>query len=228
VKYVARPLSNTTDEPVTTANGLSEALVRSLANGTVTFDFGVDVQTDANSQPIEDPTVSWSRHPEGRREWLARIEIPKQSVDPHSALAENLAYSPWHSLTEHRPLGLINHMRKPVYRSMAIHRHELNQVFPVDTSEVPLTAGCAHRASSEDPAIAQSPDERSGSSAARQSGGAWKPLRLIVGLLLAAACVLLEVKKFGTAPWPPDNWICGVAGKSVLSATMLSIKRRLY
>ena len=229
VKYVARPRSNAADRPVTTTNGLSEALARSLANETFSFDFGVDVQTDANSQPIEDPTVSWSRLADGRREWLARIEIQKQSVDPHSALAENLAYSPWHGLIEHRPLGLINHMRRPVYRSMAIHRHELNQVFPVDTSEVPATAGCAqHAGTGEEPAAAPSFAERSGGRAARGSGGAWKPARFIIGLFLAAACVLFEVKKFATAPWPPDNWICSVAGKSALNATMLSIKRRLY
>jgi hypothetical protein len=141
VKYVARPRSRRPQTPLTSADGLADALVSGLANNAFAFDFGVDVQTDARSQPIENATVSWSAHG-ARREWLAHIEIHKQAVDPHSSLAENLAFSPWHARVEHRPLGAINAVRKPVYQRAAIHRHRLNDISPADTSEVPGTPGC--------------------------------------------------------------------------------------
>lgn len=139
VKYLAKPLSIgsiAADAGVTSENGLSDSLVSRLANEGVAFDFGADVQTDPSLQPIEDPTVNWSEKG-ARFERLARIDIPKQTVDPKSALAENLVFSPWHALEEHRPLGGINRARKPVYREMAKRRHEVNAVTPAGTSEIP-------------------------------------------------------------------------------------------
>ena len=45
--------------------------------------------------------------------------------------------SPWHGLRQHEPLGHINRLRKPIYRSLAIWRHELNGVVPADTAGIP-------------------------------------------------------------------------------------------
>ena len=42
------------------------------------------------------------------------------------AFGENLSYTPWHSLAEHRPLGGINRARKVVYRAISMFRHECN------------------------------------------------------------------------------------------------------
>jgi hypothetical protein len=56
---------------------------------------------------------------------LATITIPPQDFlsETHRAFGERLAFSPWHSLPEHRPLGSINHARRDVYDDSSIARH---------------------------------------------------------------------------------------------------------
>ena len=130
VKYVATPRVSTAQPPISGPDGLATALVAQLANGAFEFDFAVDVQIDASAQPIEDPTRKWSAAPGARRVRLARIEIPAQAAVPTSALAENLAFSPWHTLAAHRPLGFINRARSPIYHDLAAQRRRLNSVDP--------------------------------------------------------------------------------------------------
>ena len=131
VKYVVRPrLAMQPPGRLASPNGLATALVDRLSYTDASFDFGVDVQTDADAQPIEDPTVSWSTQRNARREWLAVIEIPRQDVDPHSHIAEDIAFSPWRVSEEHQPLGAINRARQPIYRDMSTLRHDLNDVAP--------------------------------------------------------------------------------------------------
>ena len=130
VKYVAVPRAGGSGPAPVVADGLSEAIARQLAETAFVFDFGVDIQTDASRQPIDDPTVAWSAQPGARRVWLGRIDIPVQMVEPGASLAENLAFSPWHTLAEHRPLGFINNARREVYLAMSRRRRELNGVDP--------------------------------------------------------------------------------------------------
>jgi hypothetical protein len=146
VKYVVRPQDRdlATASTLADANGLSRALVEALATREVVFDFGVDVQTDPARQPIEDPTIKWSALPSARREWLGTVTIPAQTVDPHSSLAEDLAFSPWHTTEDHCPLGAINRARRPVYEELAILRHQANGVSPAGGSEIPSRAPGNH------------------------------------------------------------------------------------
>jgi hypothetical protein len=138
VKYVARPrVLNPRKGPVGKRNGLARALADTLCVQDVIFDFGVDIQTNSQLQPIEDPRTPWSTVAQARREWLGALTISSQIVDPTSTLAEDLSFSPWHTTEDHRPLGRINAARAPVYQEMATLRHELNGVFPPGTSEVP-------------------------------------------------------------------------------------------
>ena len=43
------------------------------------------------------------------------------------AFCENLSFTPWHSLPQHRPLGAVNRVRRTVYESVSKKRHALNQ-----------------------------------------------------------------------------------------------------
>lgn len=54
----------------------------------------------------------------------ATITIPPQDfeTDERRALCESLTFSPWHGLAEHRPLGGINRLRRPVYDASGRHR----------------------------------------------------------------------------------------------------------
>lgn len=41
---------------------------------------------------------------------------------------DNLSFTPWHSLPEHRPLGGINRARKIIYEALSEFRHQQNKV----------------------------------------------------------------------------------------------------
>jgi len=71
-----------------------------------TFDFRVQLRTDATPDVIETPTVEWNT-PE---QVVARITIPAQIFDrpEQERFGELLSYTPWHALPEHRPVGQIN------------------------------------------------------------------------------------------------------------------------
>lgn len=91
------------------------------------FTFSIQPQTDAASQPIEDPTVLWDEHQAPFIE-VASIRIPKQKFDSNAqqAFCENLSFTPWHSLPEERPVGGINRLRRAVYEAVSSLRHKLN------------------------------------------------------------------------------------------------------
>ena len=78
------------------------------------FDFYINPQTDATTMPVEDPTVEWTSPPVK----LATISINPQSFGSAEQVSfiENLSWSPWNCLPEHRPLGGINRARLSVYR----------------------------------------------------------------------------------------------------------------
>jgi hypothetical protein len=123
VKYKAAcPATNQQPVAGKDKDYLNAALAAGLRAGPASFDFVVHVQTDPEHQPIDDPTVSWSKN--GAREFkLATITIPKQPVLNSSRLAETIVYSPWNCLEAHVPLGKINLARKHVYPSLAVTRH---------------------------------------------------------------------------------------------------------
>ncbi|GEM_PF-398891 len=111
-------------------NYLREAMAQYLGNQEAYFDFYIQLQTDPYKMPIEDPTIEWK----GAQEYkVATIRIPAQVFDSPEQMefGENLSYSPWHCLPEHRPLGGINRTRKEVYQHTASLRHKLNGLDPL-------------------------------------------------------------------------------------------------
>jgi hypothetical protein len=96
-----------------------------LVSGDICYNLGVmfqDPNDDAANPsvtPIEDAAVVWSTPVF----WVAQLFIPTQSLDVNAESGCNdLSFSPWHSLEEHRPLGNINRVRKAVYAASAEHR----------------------------------------------------------------------------------------------------------
>jgi hypothetical protein len=104
-------------------------MVRQLSSGDAYFDFAVQKQVDPYTMPIEDPGKEWSES-ESPFLKVATIRILKQEFDSEKQreFGENLSYSPWHALPEHRPLGGINRARKVVYAFISTFRHEYNHV----------------------------------------------------------------------------------------------------
>ena len=73
---------------------------------------------------IENATTTWPDELAGYDN-VARITIPvPQQPDTQQAIndCEKLAFTPWHSLAAHRPIGGINRLRQKVYDSSAEHR----------------------------------------------------------------------------------------------------------
>lgn len=110
-----------------TPNFLRENMWKRLAQGGACFDFMVQLRKHHSEMPIEDPTIEWSEK-DSPFILVAKIIIPRQEfVSPKQVtFCENLSFTPWHTLPEHRPLGGINRVRKIVYDTVSRVRHELN------------------------------------------------------------------------------------------------------
>lgn len=115
------------------ADFLRDNLAGHLKQAPACFDFVVQVRNDDALQPIEDPRIEW-KEDRAPFERVARVTIPQQEFRSKAQMdfCENLAYTPWHSLVEHRPLGGINRVRKDVYQGVSRLRHELNGVTPIE------------------------------------------------------------------------------------------------
>jgi hypothetical protein len=110
-----------------TADYLREAMVATMAEHDVEFDFLIQVQTDARRMPIEDDGIEW---PESLSPFVpvARLLLPAQNFDSASqlAFAHNLSFNPWHALEAHRPLGNQNRARRTIYVELSALRQRMN------------------------------------------------------------------------------------------------------
>ncbi|MGV3524725.1 MAG: catalase family protein [Candidatus Sericytochromatia bacterium] len=136
-KYRARPCrTGLTPMPAQPGpNFLRENMAKSLQQQGSCFEFMVQLRTDPASMPVEDATVAWS---EQKAPWIpvATLQIPAQSFDSprQMGFCENLSFTPWHSLPEHKPLGAPNRVRKSVYELVSRFRHATNGVPPQEPS----------------------------------------------------------------------------------------------
>lgn len=108
---------------------LHDNMARHLSEAGAEFDVSVQLRTQEAAMPIEDPTIEWAEDAAPFKP-VARIIIPAQRFDApeQRAMCENLSFTPWHGLEEHRPLGGINRARRTVYETISRVRHELNGV----------------------------------------------------------------------------------------------------
>jgi hypothetical protein len=103
---------------------LRRNLERQLAAGSASFDFLVQLRTQPDAMPIEDPTIDW-REAAAPFRAVARITIPSQRLAA-ADFCENLSFTPWHGMAAHRPLGGLNRARREVYEAISRLRHTLN------------------------------------------------------------------------------------------------------
>jgi hypothetical protein len=106
-------------------NYLREAMKKSLDVPTgkpAFFDFQVQLRTN-DGLPIEDATAEW---PEATAPFqnVATITIERQNFDNPLQVTEceHFAFTPWHGLTVHQPLGGINRLRLGVYTASSQYR----------------------------------------------------------------------------------------------------------
>jgi len=109
-------------------NYLSDALTKTMKeNEELHFDFmlqvrGKDADFGTDNELIENASSKW----DDKFVSVAKITIPRPQPEVDSeenkAHCEKLAFTPWHSLVEHQPIGSINRLRKDVYEASAKHR----------------------------------------------------------------------------------------------------------
>jgi hypothetical protein len=109
-------------------NYLREVMARTLAAGDVSFDFLVQPRSGPHMQ-IEDSRTEWQER-EAPFVEVGKLVIPRQVFDTpdQDTFGENLSFTPWHALPEHRPLGGVNRIRRVVYEVISELRHSLNGV----------------------------------------------------------------------------------------------------
>lgn len=92
------------------------------------WDVKVQLCTDLDTMPIEDASVAW---PEDASPYVtvARLKAAPQdswSAEGIAAIDEGLAFSPWHGLAAHHPLGGVMRARNSTYTSSASFRASHN------------------------------------------------------------------------------------------------------
>jgi hypothetical protein len=102
-----------TDKP----NALREAVSDYFASAGAEWELRVQFMTNLETTPIEDASKIWDEQ-ETPFIPVARISAPSQptfSAQTNDASDHQLAFSPWHGLAAHRPLGSIQRARKSAY-----------------------------------------------------------------------------------------------------------------
>ena len=108
---------------------LRQAMIASLSNDDVEFDIRLQLQTDPHLMPLENNGVLWPERLSPRVS-VATLRIPRQTFNSPAQMefAKRLSYNPWHTITEHRPLGNQSRARQRMYLELSKLRHTMNNV----------------------------------------------------------------------------------------------------
>lgn len=109
-------------------DGLRESVNEFFATHDGEWEVRVQLATDIEKMPVEDASAIW---PEDLSPpiTVARIRVSPQPAwtEARSGVVDDtLAFSPWHGLAAHRPIGGVNRSRKPVYEMSAGFRGTQN------------------------------------------------------------------------------------------------------
>jgi len=128
IKFSARPQlpARTAIRDNPTPNFLRETMIEQLAAGSARFDFEVQPRTSPDMS-VENSMIEW-KEADAPFFKLATITIPQQlfATPERDQFGENLSFTPWHALPQHRPLGAINRARRVIYQTISELRHKLN------------------------------------------------------------------------------------------------------
>jgi hypothetical protein len=151
VRYLLRPAPGTVPAPPPPDDDpdylATEAAAR-LARGDIRFELCVQRYVDEKLTPIENAAVEWTEQA-SPAEPVAVLTLPSGSLSTASALAqaqviEKMAFNPWNTTDEFRPLGNLNRARKAVYDASSAQR--LGYRWQSETPVRNVVAGAAVRA----------------------------------------------------------------------------------
>ena len=105
-------------------HALREAVIRHFDRQGGEWALQVQLATDAQAMPVEDSSVAW---PEDKSPYVTvgYLSAPVQNAwsdENRRAVDDGLAFSPWHGLAAHRPLGGVNRVRRDTYKNSAAFR----------------------------------------------------------------------------------------------------------
>jgi len=135
-KFCLRPVSATLQAldgaPVENSeDSQRDAIQEALAGGRadLVWELCAQLCRDEETMPIENASVEW---PEEQSPFIAVAELhvpPQVSWDDAESpgVEDRLAFSPWHALEAHRPLGALNRARKVVMAASRAHRSQHNR-----------------------------------------------------------------------------------------------------
>ena len=116
---------NTHDRPDALREVVNEVMIE---QGGI-WELQVQLCTDLEKMPVEDPTVAWDEQASPFRT-VATLEVAPQFAWERGAseqVEDRLSFSPWHGLAAHQPLGAINGARKDTYDFSAGYRGDFNK-----------------------------------------------------------------------------------------------------
>ncbi len=128
VKFTWRPREPARSRlmgPFAGRNYLREDLARRLAGGDVVFDFLVQFYADPQTTPVDGATAwSVSAAPYVKFGELAieRVDLADPATHAAESTLDGAAFSAWHGITAHRPIGNVQRTRRAVYPSSARFR----------------------------------------------------------------------------------------------------------
>ena len=80
----------------------------------------------SSKMDVEESSVEWKESDAPFYKVATLHFLPQNIESPEqNSICENLNFTPWHSLAEHRPLGITNRIRKAIYDHMINIRSEL-------------------------------------------------------------------------------------------------------
>jgi len=108
-------------------NYLAEDLKRRLKAGAIGFLLEAQAFVDQSVTPVDQATERWAEEL-SPFVTVARLDIAAQDIDQdgQAAYGESLAFSPWRTLHDNRPLGSIADARRIAYPSSAALRRSVN------------------------------------------------------------------------------------------------------
>ncbi|NKZ02328.1 peroxidase family protein [Actinomadura latina] len=129
VRFRLRPAAGAAPAPPpsqTDPDYLAHEISARLAAADITFELAVQRYTDPRRTPIEDGAADWADE-DAPVVPVATLTIPGQDLDTADARAaaariDELAFDPWNTTDEFRPLGNLNRARKAAYEASSAHR----------------------------------------------------------------------------------------------------------
>ncbi|MGI4733146.1 MAG: catalase family protein [Janthinobacterium lividum] len=109
-------------------DAIREEVNRDMVEHGGTWEFQVQLNTDLDKMPIEDPTVAWDEKESPFR------TVATLTVEPQAAWVTGitdktddvLSYNVWHGLEAHKPLGGVNRARNDTYVKSHAFRAKFN------------------------------------------------------------------------------------------------------